>query len=248
MSERPPEQTGRRVLVIVLAKDEQRRVGQVVREVREQGQKLQVALDVVVVDDGSVDQTARIAREAGAMVIRHPVNLRIGAAEQTGVRWALAEGYPAAVRLDGDGQHPSQGIGVLLEALEAQGADMAVGSRFLEPASGYGSTPMRKVGIAFLCALTSMVARRRITDPTSGYRAFGPRAMKLIASLPASDYPEPETIIDLHRAGLKGVEVPVGFRARTTGQSSIGPLWAVYYMIKITLAVLIAGIRKPVNV
>jgi len=231
-----------RVLAVILAKDEERRVGDVVREVRETG------VDVVVVDDGSTDETARVAREAGARVIRHPVNLRIGAAEQTGVMHALASGYDVVVRLDGDGQHPAGGIESLVAEVLEGGADMAFGSRFVPRGEGYTSTPARRVGIALLSTLVSLVAGRRVSDPTSGFRAFGRRAMRLLAALPASDYPEPETIIDAGRAGLSVREVPVAFRARTSGRSSIGPLRALYYMTKITLAVLVAGIRRSIEV
>lgn len=237
-----------RALAIVLAKDEQERVGDVVREILEVARKLPARLDVVVVDDGSTDATAERAREAGAAVIRHPVNLRIGAAEQTGIMHALASGHDVAVRLDGDGQHPASGIGPLVEEITSAGADMAVATRFVARGKGYTSTPVRRVGIALLSALVSLVAGRRVTDPTSGFRAFGRRAMRLIAALPASDYPEPETIIDALRAGLGVREVPLAFRARTRGRSSIGPLRALYYMVKITLAVLVAGIRRSIKV
>lgn len=237
-----------RVLIIILAKDEESRVADVIREVREASGALAGRVDVVVVDDGSRDATAERAREAGARVIRHPVNLRIGAAEQTGVLFALAGGYDVAVRLDGDGQHPAEGIGPLTRAVLDQGADMAYGTRFTSRGEGYTSTPARRVGIALLSTLVSLVAGRRVSDPTSGFRAFGPRAMRLIAAMPASDYPEPETIIDARRAGLAIAEVPVAFRARASGRSSIGPLRALYYMVKITLAVLVAGIRRRIEV
>ncbi|MBW2261705.1 MAG: glycosyltransferase family 2 protein [Deltaproteobacteria bacterium] len=237
-----------RVLAVILAKDEETRVGDVVREVLEAGEELEARVDVVVVDDGSTDATAVAAREAGALVISHPVNLRIGAAEQTGVMHALAGGYDVAVRLDGDGQHPADGIGPLVSEVLDGGADMACGSRFVPHGKGYTSTPARRVGIAMLSALVSMVAGRRVSDPTSGFRAFGPRAMRLLTALPASDYPEPETIIDARRAGLTVREVPIAFRARTSGKSSIGPMRALYYMTKITLAVLVAGIRRSIEV
>ncbi len=201
----------------------------------------------MVVDDGSTDSTGRVAREAGARVLRHPVNLRIGAAEQTGILLALREGFDAAVRLDGDGQHPAAGIGPLVDELLSGRADMAVGSRFIDRGKGYLSTPARLVGIAILSSLMRILSGARVTDPTSGFRAFGPRAMRLIAALPASDYPEPETVIDARRAGLRHVEVPLPFRARTEGTSSIGPLRAVYYMSKISLAVLVAAVRRPVT-
>ncbi len=236
-----------RVLAIVLAKNEEQRVGEVVREIVDASRAMPYSIDVVVVDDGSTDDTARAARAAGAKVLRHPVNLRIGAAEQTGLRWALRGGYDAAVRLDGDGQHPAEGMGPLLRAVTGSGVDMAVASRFLIP-GGYRSTFMRQMGIALITALVSLVALRKVTDPTSGFRAFGPRAMRLLTSLPASDYPEPESIIDARRAGLVATELPVSFRPRTSGKSSIGPWGAVYYMAKITLAVLIAGLRRPVVV
>jgi glycosyltransferase involved in cell wall biosynthesis len=234
-----------RVLAVILARNEEERVGDVVREVLE-APGIPGSVDVVVVDDGSTDSTADAAREAGARLIRHPVNLRIGAAEQTGVLFALSHGYDMAVRLDGDGQHPAAGIGPLVREVAA-GADMVVGSRFVDGGGGYTSTPARRAGIALLSLLVSLVAGRRVRDPTSGFRVFGPRAMKLLASLPASDYPEPETIIDAQRAGLTVREVPLAFRARTAGRSSIGPLRALYYMVKITLAVLVAGIRRTIK-
>ena len=233
-----------RVLAVILAKDEEERVADVAREVLASG----LDVDVVVVDDGSTDRTAERARRAGARVIRHPVNLRIGAAEQTGILYALGHGYDVAVRLDGDGQHPAEGIGPLVAEILDRGADMAVASRFMPGGEGYTSTPARRVGIALLSVLMTMLAGRRVTDPTSGFRAFGPRAMRLLASLPASDYPEPETLVDARRAGLTVREVPVSFRARASGQSSIGPLGAIYYMAKISLAILVAGIRRAVKV
>jgi glycosyltransferase involved in cell wall biosynthesis len=223
-------------------------VGDVVREVIEVSTSIEATLDVVVVDDGSTDRTAAAARAAGARVIPHPVNLRIGAAEQTGILYALAHGYDVAVRLDGDGQHPAAGTGLLVGEIVERGADMAVATRFAAGAGGYTSTPARRLGIAVLSALVSLVAGRRVTDPTSGFRAFGPRAMRLLAALPASDYPEPETLIDARRAGLDVREVEVGFRPRASGRSSIGPFRAVYYMVKITLAVLVAGIRRAVRI
>jgi len=236
------------VLAVILAKDEEDRIGDVVAEVLGAARDLEARLDVLVVDDGSTDRTSERAREAGARVIRHCVNLRIGAAEQTGIIWALERGYDAAVRLDGDGQHPAAGIGPLVREILEGGADIAMGSRFLPPGEGYTSTPARRAGIALLALLVSTLAGRRVTDPTSGFRAFGRRGMRLVAALPASDYPEPETVIDARRAGLGVREVGVSFRARASGHSSIGPLRALYYMAKITLAVLVAGIRRAVNV
>lgn len=244
----PGEQRHTRVLAVILAKDEEERVGEVVREVIEACAQIPDDVDVAVIDDGSTDSTARVAREAGGRVIRHPVNLRIGAAEQTGVMFALARGYDVAVRLDGDGQHPAGGIGPLVREIVEGGADMAVGSRFVGRGKGYTSTPARRVGIALLSLLVSCVVGRRVSDPTSGFRAFGTRAMRLLAALPASDYPEPETIIEAQRAGLRVREVELAFRARTAGRSSIGPLRALYYMAKITLAVLVAGIRRSIKV
>jgi glycosyltransferase involved in cell wall biosynthesis len=202
-------------------------------------------LDVVVVDDGSTDDTASIAATAGARVLRLPFNLGIGAAVQTGYLAALEGRYDVAIQVDGDGQHPPSQIPVLLEALAARDLDLAIGSRFLHSNEGYQSSAARRAGIGLFARLVSAIVRVRVTDPTSGFRAAGPRAIRLFAGSYPHDYPEVEAIVIASRAGLRLGETRVEMRERQGGRSSITPLRSGYYMVKVLLATLMQVLREP---
>jgi hypothetical protein len=199
---------------------------------------------IVVVSDGSTDGTARRARESGVVVIELPFNSGVAAAEQTGLLWAGNSGARVVVRLDGDGQHPPSEARRVVDGLLASGADVAVGSRFLHE-GGYRSTRLRRGGIRWLTFLLSILGGLRITDPTSGLRAFGPRALALLADVYPDEYPEPESNLLMGRAGLRLVEVPVTMRARGGGHSSLGGWTAIYYPIKVTFALLVEALRRP---
>lgn len=170
-------------------------------------------------------------------------NLGIGGAVQTGHKYALAMGYDADVQFDGDGQHNVEYIAGLLEELE-NGADLAIGSRFLEPTDGFQSTVARRIGIRWLSWLIKLVTGKRISDPTSGLRASGPRALALFARDYPIDYPEPESIVTALSRGLTVREVPAVMNERATGSSSIKALSAVYYMAKVSLAILVVGLLQ----
>ncbi len=199
--------------------------------------------DVAVVDDGSSDDTAAVARGWGALALRSPVNLGIGGAVQIGYLWARAHAYDIAVQIDGDGQHDPADIAALVGPLLEGRADLVVGSRFLE-AGGFRSTSLRRAGIRYLSALLRLRCGARFTDPTSGFRAAGPRALDLFAASYPSDYPEPESLALAVRAGLRVVEVPVRMREREHGDSSIGALRTLYYLLKVTLALVLLPIRR----
>jgi glycosyltransferase involved in cell wall biosynthesis len=217
-------------LVILLAFDEEaaiaRSVEEVIRELP--------GCDVLVVDDGSADRTALLARAAGASVVRHAFNLGVAAAESTGLRFALAHGYDAALRMDGDGQHDPASARALLEAV-AGGAELAVGTRFAGLES-YRSSAVRRAGNRFLSRLVSLLCGRPLTDPTSGFRAFGGRALPFFAEHFPHDYPEPESLVWACRRGFRVQELPARMRPRTAGQSSLTPLGSAYYMIKVSFA------------
>jgi glycosyltransferase involved in cell wall biosynthesis len=201
---------------------------------------------VVVINDGSNDDTAPLARAAGAVVLDMPYNVGIGAAVQTGFIYAAQHNYDVAVQTDGDGQHPAQEIPRLVEALATNQADVVIGSRFMDPdRPGYQQTTARRVGGQILAQILSMTTGQRITDPTSGFRASNRRALTLCAQLYPHDYPEPEAIIILHRAGLRLCEIPVRMVPRETGVSSITFLRGGYYMTKVILAILINLLRAP---
>lgn len=200
---------------------------------------------VVVVDDGSTDQTGRVAGEAGALVLTLPFNMGIGAAVQTGYRYARDARAQVAVQMDADGQHDPAAISTLLDPIRRQQADLVVGSRFIQP-GGFRSSVVRRAGISLLAWLTGVILRRPVTDPTSGFRACGPRAIALFAETYPPDYPEPESLVSAVRQGLRIEEVAVTMRPRAIGVSSISPLRAVYYMSKVVSALLCgAGTADP---
>ena len=160
-------------------------------------------VDIVVIDDGSGDGTAAEAVRAGARVITLPFNLGIGTAVQTGYLIAQDAGYDVAIQVDGDGQHPPSEIATLVAALQDGETDLVIGSRFLEPGT-FRSTRGRRLGIGLLAKLVSLAVRSRLTDTTSGFRAAGPRAISLFAAAYPHDYPEVESVVVAHRAGLHG--------------------------------------------
>jgi glycosyltransferase involved in cell wall biosynthesis len=227
-----------RVLVVIPAYNEAKSLERVVAGVRASVP----GADVAVVNDGSRDGTAAIVDRLGVVALHLPHNLGTGAAEQTGFRYALRFGYDTVVRNDGDGQHDPAEIPELVAVLEAGGADVVIGSRYLED-RGYVTPRLRRLGIRLLAAVISLACGRRLSDPTSGFRAFGPRATRLCAAIYPRDYPEPESIVLFVRAGLRVREVPVTMNPRYGGQSSIGTARSAYYMIKVLLAVVVGLVR-----
>jgi len=228
----------KKTLIIVPAYNEAGSIADVVENIHKHVKDA----DVLVVDDGSQDRTARKARESGAMVISLPYNMGIGSAVQSGFLFAKEKGYHFAVQVDGDGQHPTSEIPRLLAALE-NGVDLAIGSRFVQP-TNYRPPLLRAVGIKIFSFLTSSIVGKRVYDTTSGFRACGRKAIVLLTETYPHDYPEVEALITLHRNGLRFVEVPVEMNYRQEGKSSISTKAGVYYMLKVTLAVLVAVIKR----
>ncbi len=222
-----------RVLVIVPAYNESASLPGVLASLREHAPEC----DVCVVDDGSTDGTAAAARAFGARVLASPLNLGIGGAVQTGYLWAREHGYDVAVQVDGDGQHDPRYVGAAVTAV-TEGADLVVGSRFLAR-DGFQSTGLRRAGIRYLSWFLRLRCGARVTDPTSGFRAAGRRTLELFASEYPSDYPEPESVGLAVRAGLVVREIPVTMRARKHGRSTIGAWRTTYYLVKVSLALLL---------
>ena len=231
------------ILAIVPAYNEEQSIGKVLEDLK----GLPISLDILVVNDGSTDRTSSIARATGwARVIDLPKNLGIGGAVQTGFKYAANNGYDSAIQFDGDGQHLAAEIPKLLQALQDQGVSMVIGSRFLEEQSGYRSTMTRRIGIHLFQAVNSLLIGQRVTDNTSGFRAYDRRAIEFLARHYPIDYPEPEAVILLGRNNFRIAEVFTVMRERQGGGSSIAGITGGYYMIKVLLAILMTAIRKPV--
>ena len=200
-------------------------------------------LDVVVIDDGSTDRTAEVARDRGARVVRLPFNLGIGGAVQTGFRYAWEHDFDVAVRVDGDGQHDPSELDAVLAPVLAGDADVVVGSRFIG-GDGYRSSRSRRLGIRLLALSVSALTRQRVTDPTSGFQAANRKGIRLFAADYPHDYPEAEAAVMASKHALRLREVPVAMRARETGRSSITAVRSVYYMVKVVLAIFVALFRR----
>jgi len=228
-----------RALAIVPAWNEERDLAGVIGELR----RAVPGWDICVVDDGSSDATAAVARRAGAVVLRLPINLGIGGAVQTGYLWARAHGYDVAAQIDGDGQHDPQYLEGAVRPIVDGTADVVIGSRYLGP-GGFRSSALRRAGARYLSWFLRLRCRVHVTDPTSGFRVAGPRAIELFAAHYPSDYPEPEAIALATRHGLRVEEVPVVMRERQHGTSSIGPARTLYYLIKVSLALLLLPVER----
>ncbi len=236
-----PESDELRKLAIVPAYNEAGMVARVVRDIH----RAAPDFDVVVIDDGSIDETAAEAAAEGAAVIRHPYNLGIGGAVQSGFKYALRNGYQVAAQVDGDGQHKPEYLPTMVAALHTEGeqADMVYGSRFRgDP--GYRVPLGRRLGNMVFSVVLSAITRQKITDPTSGFRMTNRRAIELFARDYPHDYPEVEALLMLHANRLRIHEVHVKMNARGFGQSSIDYPRSAYYMLKVLLALFVGLFRR----
>lgn len=197
---------------------------------------------LVVVDDGSADRTAEVAREAGARVLRLPCNLGVGPAVQTGFRYAIESGFDYLIRLDGDGQHPPAEALKLIEAMRSQPTDLVVGTRYGE-GSTYRGNWFRRVVLKGLAVFISIICRKWITDPTSGFWLVSRPLLQCFSLHYPSDYPEAEAIALLRRQGFSLEEVPVAFKPRQAGESSIRAWGTVLFAAKVFLALFVDRLR-----
>jgi glycosyltransferase involved in cell wall biosynthesis len=239
----PPRASGARyssLLLIIPAYNEAGCIAQVVGRAR----VMLPEADVLVVDDGSRDATARIARQAGAFVVSLPFNLGIGGAVQTGLKFARRHDYDFVLRIDGDGQHDPEELLRLLAVVRAGSADVAVGSRFLEDGLDMRIPFARRLGIQLFAREVSLLTGRRATDTTSGMTAMNRRAICVLATYMPQDYPEVEGRIILHGAGLTIEELPVRMGERLAGVSSINRWRSIYYAMKVSLAVLLTALKE----
>ncbi len=223
-----------KIVVIVPAYNEEQNLRGVLQDLRHHA----AYADVLVVDDGSGDATARIAADLGVNVLRLPFNLGIGGAMQAGFLHAGRCGYDIAVQFDGDGQHLASEIDALLGPIREGTADIVVGTRFLNE-GGYRAPLFRRMGIWLFSFVLSGILGMRVTDTTSGFRAANRKVVDFFSRIYPDDYPEVESLVLLHKVRLRIAEVPVQMRKRLTGKSSITPLRSVYYIVKVFLAVFV---------
>ncbi len=233
-----------RTLVFIPAWNEETSVAAVIAGVRE---RLPDA-DVLVVDDGSVDRTAVVARDAGALVASLPFNQGLGAALQTGYLYALRQGYEFCAHLDADGQHPPPEVARLLEEVEADRADLVIGSRYRDPGQAetddYRPTISRRIGTSVFRFFLTLATRQRFTDTTSGMRAANRRVMQLFSENYSPDFAEIESLQLAVRQGLRVEEVPVRMLERAGGTSFLTPLRSAFFIFK-GLIVLLVGQFRP---
>ena len=236
---RSPQVASLRRLAIMPAFNEEGSIGAVIDEIR----AFDSGFEIVVVDDGSGDRTSEIARSRGVHVVTLPFNLGIGAAVQTGFRFARANNFDLAVQIDADGQHDPSELPAVLAPLLAGDADFVVGSRFTGDRA-FRSSFVRRLGIRLFALIVSAIARQRLTDTTSGFRAVNRRGIALFAADYPHDYPEVETTVMVVKHRLRVKEVPVRMRERASGRSSITALRSVYYIFKVLLALFVELFRS----
>jgi glycosyltransferase involved in cell wall biosynthesis len=226
-------------LVIVPAYNEEESIGLLVREIRQTVPEL----PVLVINDGSMDMTAQVARQGGAKVLDLPCNLGVGGAVQAGFRYAYENGYEFAVRCDGDGQHSPDGIKTLMEAMRSNDVDLVIGSRFLGDGIRTRNV-IRYWGITVLALMLSAICRKRVTDPTSGFQMLNRKLLYFFSRFYPVDYPEPEALALIRREGYDYMEVPASFRERSAGHSSIHGWGTLYYVLKVFLALVVDRARR----
>lgn len=226
-------------LVIIPAYNESGSIEKTVMDIKEHAK----SFDYVIVNDCSKDDTLKKCRDNGFHVIDLPLNLGIGGGVQTGYMYALQNGYDIAVQFDGDGQHNASYLEAMAEKLEAEQLDMLVGSRFIEN-EGFQSSFMRRVGIRYFTVLIKLLTGKTVTDPTSGMRMVNRKVIQDFVNYYPKDYPEPESVVSLLKKGYNVKEMAVVMNEREEGKSSISALNSIYYMIKVSFAVLVAAVNR----
>lgn len=226
-------------LVIIPAFNEEGNLEKTIQDIRENAPDF----DYVIINDCSTDGTLAMCRRHGFSYLNLPINLGIGGAVQTGYRYAYYHGYDIAVQFDGDGQHSAGYLPEMVERMGESGSDMVIGSRFITK-EGFQSSSLRRLGIRYFSFLIRLLTGKRITDPTSGMRMINRKLMEKFTEEYPRDYPEPESVVTILSEKYRVTELPVIMREREEGNSSISLRNGVYYMIKVSFAMLIARMKR----
>jgi len=236
-----------RAVVLIPCYNEDKNIVNVIRNINnftDHSAETDFTIDYIIINDCSKDETLTVCKENNYNYLNLPVNLGIGGCVQTGYKYAYEQGYDVAIQHDGDGQHDPACFKNVIEPILAGQADIVIGSRFINN-NGFQSTGLRRFGIGFLSRMIRLCTGVKIYDVTSGYRAVNKKYIEYFAKHYAQDFPEPESIVDAVRNKAKIVEVPVIMHERKEGKSSIGTLKSIYYMIKVSLSILLHRIITP---
>ncbi len=232
-----------KVLIIIPAYNEALNIEKTVRKIKNIQKSSEDIIDYVVINDGSTDDTLEICRKNNFKVIPLIENLGIGGAVQTGYKYALIHNYDIAIQFDGDGQHDEKYIKNIIEEIKT-GNDFVIGSRFVKKLSKFTSTGTRRLGIKFLSFLIKLCTKKKIYDPTSGFRGGNREVIKIFSKHYPVEYPEPESTVCIIKKKLKVKEIPVEMHEREFGTSSIKPLKSIYYMFSVSIAIIVTSIWK----
>ena len=226
-------------LVIIPAFNEEGNLEKTIKDIKDNAPDF----DYVIINDCSTDKTLEMCRRHGFSYLNLPVNLGIGGAVQTGYRYAYYHGYDIAVQFDGDGQHSASHLEDMVTTLIDTESDMVIGSRFIEK-EGFQSSGLRRIGIKYFTGLIKILTGKTITDPTSGMRMVNKKLLEKFTDEYPKDYPEPESVVTILSEKYKVTEIPVVMNEREEGVSSISLKNSVFYMIKVSFAILIARMKK----
>lgn len=226
-------------LVIIPAFNEEGNLEKTIKDIKDNAPDF----DYVIINDCSTDKTLEMCRRHGFSYLNLPVNLGIGGAVQTGYRYAYYHGYDIAVQFDGDGQHSASHLEDMVTTLIDTESDMVIGSRFIEK-EGFQSSGLRRIGIKYFTGLIKLLTGKKITDPTSGMRMVNKKLLEKFTDEYPKDYPEPESVVTILAEKYKVTEIPVVMNEREEGVSSISLKNSVYYMIKVSFAILISRMKK----
>jgi hypothetical protein len=231
------------VLIIIPAYNENDNIKDVVCSIS----KIIPKENILVIDDNSKDNTPYVAESTGVKVLRLVYNLGIGGAVQCGFRYALMNNYEIAVQIDGDGQHDPLFLIELLKPLFEDRADIVIGSRYLVAHRGFKTTFLRNIGIRFFSFVTSLIIRQRVTDVTSGFRAYGRKTLRYLSEFYPTDFPDAEAIIDFKQHGFRIMEIPIIIKERKKGKSSINVIKSLYYPFRSMISIL-ASLLKRIDI
>ena len=233
-----------KILLVIPAYNEEENILNTYNSIQKFNAKNKTNYDVIVINDGSKDNTSKICHENNIPVIDLVHNLGIGGAVQTGYKYALENNYDIAIQFDGDGQHDVRYVKDIAEPVIKEEADMVIGSRFVKNIDTFKSTRARRMGIIIISFFIKLVAGKKVYDTTSGFRAINKDIIKEFANNYPVEFPEPITTTEIIKKGYKVLEKPVEMKEREGGVSSITSWKSFYYMINVPLSIIMIGLRR----